>query len=236
MMKFNMSFKKVLFVSLSVFIMMIASSCALVFNDLTLDTPKNLRVVELTHDTAVIAWDKVSNAIDYEVQGTNISSGEEGFVYFPDEHKVKVENLDWDETYEVKIKARASGTVWDKYTNSDIAKITFTTKMPGVPSGELERPLNLKSVYENGLVTFSWDKVAGADFYEVSCEYYTPYNGSHRLIYERPEPVPAELNYLIDDRLPEEVSKICYRVCAHSKSNPDMKNWSKKNIIRIKNK
>ena len=231
-----MCFKKVLFFMLSIFIVVMYSSCAIVFNEVSLNTPKNLRVENLTHDSVIITWDKVSNAIDYEVECTNISSGEESFMYFPDEPKVKIENLDWDESYEVKIKARASGTIWDKYTNSETVKITFTTKMPGVPAGELERPLNLKSVYENGHVIFSWDKVAGADFYEVKCEYYNLYNGLDKLVSYRPEPVSAEFNYLIDDRLPVDVSKICYRVCARNKVNPEMKNWSKKNIIRIKNK
>ena len=229
-----LKFKKYVFVILSVFIMMMASSCAVMFGDVALDTPKNFRIVDVGCDSAIISWDRVPNAMDYEVAGKNISSGEAGFIYFPGDPIVTIENLDWDETYEVKITARASGTVWDRYTNSDSVKITFTTTMPGVPDGELERPMKLKSVYENGNVTLTWDKVEGADFYEVNCEYYTMKNGIDFLNLQRPEPVPADKNYLIDDRLPEGVSKICYRVCARSKTNPEMKNWSKKNIIRIK--
>ncbi len=226
--------KNLAFVSLSIFIMMMASSCLMIAGEIPLDTPKNLRVVSVSHDSAVIAWDKVSHSMDYEVSGENISTGEPGFIYFPDEPRIEINNLDWDETYQVTINARASGTIWDKYTRSDTAKITFKTTIPGVSAGELARPLNLKSVYEDGKVKFSWDEVSGADFYEVYCEYFTLYNGWDFHCSERHE--PATKNYLIDDRLPEGISKICYRVCARSNANPEMRNWSKKNFIRFKNK
>ena len=234
--KVNFNFKSFTLILISLFVMMMVSSCGIIYDEVALDTPKNLRVVNVTHDSAVIMWDKVPNAFDYEVFGKNISTGEECFIYFPDVTRVEVENLAWDETYEVKIKARASGTIWDKYTYSDTVKISFKTGMPGVPEGELKRPLNLQSVYEDGKVLFSWDKVDGADSYVVKCEYYLPYNNFDRHDSDRIEPVFADQNYLIDDKLPEDVSKVCYQVYARSNANPEMKNWSKKNFIRIKNK
>lgn len=232
MKKFNINFKSLVFAGLSIFTMMMASSC-IINGDVPLDTPKNLRVVNITHDSAVVLWDRVENANDYEVCVNNISTGEGGFVYFPDLPRVELHNLDWEETYEVKVTALSSDTIWDKYSSSSTATITFKTKMPGVPDGELKRPSNLQSVYENGKVKFSWDKVDGADFYEVCCTYYTSYNGFDNYASERPEPSKANENFIIDE-LPEGISKVCYQVCARSKDNSLMKNWSKKHFIKIK--
>lgn len=232
MKKFNINFKSLVFAGLSIFTMMMASSC-IINGDVPLDTPKNLRVVNITHDSAVVLWDRVENANDYEVWVNNISTGEGGFVYFPDQPRVELHNLDWDETYEVKVTALSSDTIWDKYSSSSTATTTFNTCMPGVSSGELERPRNLQAVYENGKVKFSWNKVDGADFYEVCCTYYTSYNGFDNYASERTEPSKANENFIIDE-LPESVSKVCYQVCARSKDNSLMKNWSKKHFIKIK--
>lgn len=234
MKKFNINFKSLFFAGLSIFTMMMASSC-IINGDVPLDTPKNLRVVNITHDSAVVLWGSVENANDYEVWVNNISTGEGGFVYFPDLPRVELHNLDWDETYEVKITALSSDTVWDKYSSSSTATITFKTKMPGVPDGELKRPSNLQSIYENGKVTLSWDKVIGADSYEISCEYFTSYNG-YDVSYgsEKTVVVDASQNYFVDTKITDEISKVCYKVYARDNNKPEIQNWSKKHFIKIK--
>lgn len=234
MMFYNIKLKNILFIVLSFFVMLMASSCAGNANE-PLDTPENLRVEKITEDSVIIKWDSVENTDGYEVEIKNISTGEGDWIIHPDGTSAEFNNLDWDETYQVSVKACAKGTVWDRYSDSQSATITFKTKIPVVSAGQLARPENLKAVYENGTLILSWDQVENAMFYEIHSIYYGWIKGDYLDYLEKTQWVDGSEFSLEDKYITEYTSKVLYTVCARdSELSSKSKNCSKKLYVKIK--
>ena len=199
-----------------------------------LDKPENVRVENITEDSVIIIWNSVEHARDYEVIVQKRRNGLKYF-YYPENPKIELKNLDWDESYDVEIIPHTSETVWELYKTGDSSKISFTTKMPGVPEGELKRPENVKAVFNQNekTVTVTWDKVDGAVFYEIKCEYA---DNLETVSDWKTSMLNAPKTTFID-KIESDMSdftKIIYRVCARNQKDDNVHYWSKKCEVSIK--
>lgn len=238
-MKKDKLIQKIVFTLITFFMILMVTSCGLVAQ-IPLDKPENIRVTDITEDHAIVIWNSVPNANDYEVEVIKVDGAERGGVYYPSDSHVEIDYLEWDEAYIVKITPRASGTIWDKYTFGESATASFRTKMPGVPEGEFTRPQNVKAEYNKSTKDFtvSWDKVDGAVFYEVKCEYYTISDyGVEQLLDDRIQVIAAPETSFVDtwinDKKLKEVRRAYYTVWARDAKFESEKNESKRIHVKI---
>ena len=145
-----------------------------------LDAPENLRAENVTDFTALICWDKVDHADSYLVDVDCISNKTSVIYTWTEETKFLLENLIWEETYEVKVSASTSakGAFWNKYEDGKPTTFTFSTtprKFPEVPAGEIGYVTKINAVQnQDKSFTFNWEKIEGADFYDIICEHFMP--------------------------------------------------------------
>ena len=237
--KYRKSIKRIISGGLCAFSMLMITACGMMAQ-IPLDKPENVRVTEITDNHALVSWDRVANAFDYEVRIFK-EDGTAGDVYnFPSEPRVEYKELEWDESYTVIIKPRASGTIWDKYTFGETASVTFKTDMPVEPEGQFARPKNVKAVYDSKTKTInvSWDKVEGAAFYEVKCEYFMiDPNGVERILEDITQGVEAPDTSFVDNWINvkklKDVRKVFYTVWSRDERLEGEKNKSKKAVVRI---
>ena len=209
------------------------SSCTYT-TKIPLESPANLKVTNVTESSATISWDSVPNANDYEVYVIALSQESNNLIFFPESSKVEVTNLEWDEEYEVRVKARSTDTIWDKFTDGENAKTTFKTTMPKTTDGELAYPVNVKAIIKDEVITLTWDKVEGAVYYDIEYKYYNPIMPAPF----KTKTITLEANKLsfIDQPTEEDkkqLHKITYAVRARNKDFSNKSGWSKKTVIQF---
>lgn len=141
-----------------------------------LNTPRNIKVSDITSNSAIVFWDSVKNAKSYEVMWTIKSNDSWNF----DTTKnvfVKLENLLFDEEYTVKVCANpAEGSMG--YWSSDYGEVTFRTSIDEIPAGEFSRPQNITASLNNEktAITVGWNAVQGASYYDLNFEFVESYS------------------------------------------------------------
>ena len=154
-----------------------------------LDSPKNIKVSDVTSDSALVTWSPVKHAESYEVMWT--IKGYEAWNYKTvKENGIKLEDLTFDQDYTVQVCANAP-------TFSEYNKTEFTTLMDETPDGEFARPTNIKASFnkDQSSISVTWDAVEGASYYDINFDFgesYLPVK------YRIPKTVPSsqtELTY-----------------------------------------
>ena len=141
-----------------------------------LNTPKNVKVSDITSNSAVVTWSSVKHAESYEVMWT--MKGNESWSYKTVyETGIKLEDLFFDQDYTVQVCANASGNS-AFYTSSEYNGTDFKTLLDETPEGELARPTNIKASLnkDNSTITVSWDAVEGASYYDLNFEFFEDYS------------------------------------------------------------
>ena len=192
-----------------------------------LDEIQNLRVENVSSDKAEVIWDSVKNAGSYQVKVENISSGNYVEYFYSTEPKYLIEKLEWAETYEISVNACPPDYDFIKYTEGPKSSLTFKTKTPSVPEGELARPVIYRSEVKNGTVSLNWNSIEGAAFYEI-----------HREIWDKDTPATwsgTEKTMCVNatetsftDVLPRGTIKVLYKVCARNSNFSNTPYWSEK--------
>ncbi len=197
-----------------------------------LDEIQNLRVEDVSSDSALILWDSVENATQYQIIVKNISSENFQKFFYTSETSFQAQGLEWAESYEISVNARPSDSDFFRYTEGPDTSITFKTKTPLVPAGELSRPENLKALVKNGTVTLSWGSVEAAAFYDIQREYWK--DESHFFMdgIENIKCIKAsETTYT--DVLPEGTIRVFYKVCARNSNFSNTCYWSEKLYLKF---
>ena len=192
-----------------------------------LDGIQNLRVENISSDKAVVLWDSVQNASEYQVIVKNISSGNYIHYFNTSEARYQAEGLEWAETYEITVNARPSDPDSFRYTEGPASSVTFKTLTPPVPAGEFTRPENLKAVVKNGGVTLTWDSVEGAEFYDIHKEYWRDDDSIYWDGIEETRCVEA-VKTTYTDVLDDGTVKVLYKVCARNSNFSNTCYWSEK--------
>ena len=153
-----------------------------------LDSPINIKVSDITSDSALVTWSSVKNADSYEVMWTK--KGYEVWDFASVKEKsLKLEGLNFDQDYTVQVCANPSeGSAF--YTSSDYNKSDFKTLMDQTPEGEFTRPSNITASFnkDRSAITVSWDAVEGAFYYDINFEFGESYSP---VKYRIPKVVPA---------------------------------------------
>ena len=143
-----------------------------------LAAPENLRAENVTDSSALICWDKVEHSDSYLVDVECISDKTSVLYQWTKETNFLLENLIWEESYNVTVYASTSakGAFWNKYEDSKPTTFIFKTsprKFPEVPAGEIGYVTNITAVQNpDKSFTFSWEKIEGAVFYDIICEHF----------------------------------------------------------------
>lgn len=143
----------------------------------SLDSPKNIKVSNITSDSATVTWSSVKNAQSYEVMWTR--KGNDAWNYKTvKENGIKLEGLTFDQDYTVQVCANPSeGSAFT--TSSDYSKADFKTLMDPTPEGEFARPSNITASLneDKSAIKVSWAAVEGASYYDINfvfSESYSP--------------------------------------------------------------
>ena len=203
----------------------------------SLSSPYTIIANDISSDQATIYWapvqtDKEYTSIYYEVlyyyEGSEYKYNET-----TSEPYIHLENLEWDQTYKVYIRAC---TLSSEYKPSNYTSTQFKTLDSPVPKGQLKRPANVKVEYttEKTGIKVSWTPVENAVYYDIKCSYRSYPSDSDsgpKIISEKIITVPASQNNAVDNTL-NKGDVTYYSVAAR---NADFSNtcwWSKS--IRIK--
>ena len=123
----------------------------------TIGKASNLAVSDITENSATLKWGKVQGATSYRVTLTAVASGYKKNLTSTT-NSLKLTSLSALAEYKVTVTALNSSK---NLTGSASTALTFNTAPAGVT--------NLKAtVAEDGSVSLTWSKVAGADGYKVS--------------------------------------------------------------------
>ncbi len=154
----------------------------------SLDSPKNIKVSDVTSNSALVTWSSVKNADSYEVMWTRKGNETWSFATVK-ENGIKLEDLTFDQDYTVQVCANAAeGSLL--YTSSEYNGIDFKTLMDETPEGEIARPSNVTASFnkDKSAITVSWDAVEGAFYYDINFEFSESYSPAK---YKIPKTVPA---------------------------------------------
>ena len=203
-----------------------------------LSSPWNISSGDISSDHAAIYWtpvtaDKQNTSIYYEVLYYSPGS-EYKYSTSTSEIYIYLENLDWDETYKVYVRACSLSS---EYKPSNYVSTQFKTLDSPAPAGELQRPANVKAEYTAGKtgIKVTWNPVDNAAYYDIKCSYrlYPSDSGpGPQIISERIITVPASQLYAIDNQL-NKGDVTYYSVAAR---NADFSNtcwWSKSTRIKL---
>ncbi len=141
-----------------------------------LDSPANIKVSDITSDSALVSWPSVKHAQSYEVMWA-IKGDETWNFETVNKTSIKLEGLSFDQDYTVQVCANPSeGSAI--YTYSDYKKIDFKTLMDDTPEGEFARPANFSASFneDKTAITVSWNAVEGASYYDISFDFYEAYS------------------------------------------------------------
>lgn len=147
-----------------------------------LDSPKNIKVSDVTSDSALVTWSPVKHAESYEVMWT--IKGYEAWNYKTVKgNGIKLEDLTFDQDYTVQVCANAP-------TFSEYNKTEFTTLMDETPDGEFARPTNIKASFnkDKSSISVTWDAVEGASYYDINFDFGESYSP---VKYRIPKTVPS---------------------------------------------
>lgn len=144
---------------------------------ITLDSPQNIKVSDVTSDSALVTWASVKHADSYEVMWTIRDNESWNFATVNGTY-IKLEALTFDQDYTVKVCAKAS-EYSAFYTSSDYNGKDFKTLMDEIPEGDFARPTNIQARFneDKSAITVSWDAVEGAAYYDINfifLEGYSP--------------------------------------------------------------
>lgn len=142
----------------------------------SLDSPKNIKVSDITSNSALVTWSSVKHAQSYEVMWTRKDNESWDFARVK-ENGIMLEGLTFDQDYTVQVCANASeNSVF--YTSSEYNGTDFKTLLDATPEGELARPTNIKASLnkDNSTITVSWDAVEGALYYDLNFEFFEDYS------------------------------------------------------------
>ena len=126
------------------------------------DRVTGLTIDDVTTSKAYLSWSKVSNADGYEIW---LAKENGSYQYKGSFAKTSatLSNLEEDTTYKVKVvsyKDTTSGTVY----GPDSAVKTFTTERT---ESEVDKVKNVTYEVDGNKVYIDWDRVSGADGYEI---------------------------------------------------------------------
>ena len=153
-----------------------------------LDSPKNIKVSDITSNSALVTWSSVKHAQSYEVMWTRKDNENWNFATVM-ENGIMLEGLTFDQDYTVQVCANPpDDSVF--YTISDYNKTEFTTLMDETPDGEFARPANIKASFnkDKSSITVTWDPVEGASYYDINFDFGERYSPAS---YKIPKTVPA---------------------------------------------
>ena len=203
----------------------------------SLPSPRNISYGDITSDHAAIYWTKVTaqkeyTSIYYEVLYYSPES-EYKYSITTSETYIHLEDLDWDETYKVYVRACSLSS---EYKPGNYVSTQFKTLDSPAPAGELQRPANVKAEYTAGKtgIKVTWNPVDNAAYYDIKCSYRlypSDSDSGPKIISEKIITVPASQNNAVDNTL-NKGDVTYYSVAAR---NADFSNtcwWSKS--IRIK--
>lgn len=126
------------------------------------DRVTGLTLKDVTTSKAYLSWSKVSNADGYEIW---LAKGNASYQYKGSFTKTSatISNLEENTTYKVKVisyKDTTSGTVY----GPDSAVKTFTTEKT---NSDIDKVKNVTYEVDGNKATIEWDRVSGADGYEI---------------------------------------------------------------------
>ena len=126
------------------------------------DRVTGLTLKDVTTSKAYLSWSKVSNADGYEIW---LAKENGSYQYKGSFAKTSatLSNLEEDTTYKVKVvsyKDTTSGTVY----GPDSAVKTFTTEKT---NSDIDKVKNVTYEVDGNKATIEWDRVSGADGYEI---------------------------------------------------------------------
>lgn len=154
----------------------------------SLDSPKNIKVSDITSNSALVTWSSVKNADSYEVMWTRKGNETWSFATVK-ENGIKLEDLTFDQDYTVQVCANAAeGSLL--YTSSEYNGIDFKTLMDETPDGEFARPANVTASFnkDKSSITVTWAPVEGASYYDINFDFRERYSPTS---YKIPKTVPA---------------------------------------------
>ena len=193
-----------------------------------LDTPANIKVTNITSDSAFVSWSSVRKADFYEVMWQ--IKGEVGWSYERVQTNcIQLKDL-WDsQDYIVQVCAlQKEGS--NLYTDSDYAKKAFKTLADIPPEGELARPANFKPVFnsDKSAITITWEAVQGAAYYDICFECGTGY--SPETLLKVIKTVPAsETQFVYNEALPGR--RIIIKIAARDEDFSNSCRWSKEVML-----
>lgn len=199
-----------------------------------LASPENLRVENLMDTSAVICWDKVSNADEYYIEIQCVSEQRVIESYWIESAEYKFSDLLWEETYEVSVRAISEyeETYWGKYKSSETKKITFKTLpkvFPFVPADEINYVKNISVVQnKDKTITFSWEKVDGAVFYDIICEHFEDEDSSDYFYVTLDASQAAYTDTEVGD-----VFKVRYYICGRNETFSNECRWNITKKIKV---
>ena len=214
----------ILLTALSVFF----TACGNILWGINREAPKNLKVSSITSDSAVLSWNPVNKASQYEIRWktendgnywkSDIVNAESGTNIF------KIDNLLYEREYKVQIAAMFE-TGNNQYVMSDYASTSFKTLKDIPPSGELARPGNIQASFnqDKSAITINWDAVEGAAYYDVNIQTDELYFHAPRLNVLKTAAAP-KTECIYSGYLPE--SRIVVKVAARNSDFSDSCRWS----------
>jgi len=101
-----------------------------------------------------IKWDVVDKATSYEIEASNGTEGSIGTVYTSATNSVVIDGLLPGERYYFKVRALTNG-----------GEGAWSSRISVVPA--VVTPTKVAAAVVDGVVRITWDKVGGADYYEV---------------------------------------------------------------------
>lgn len=228
-----MAFRKKIYnrfylVILLIILSVVFTACGNILWGINREAPRNLKVSSITSDSAVLSWNPVNKASQYEIRWktendgnywkSDIVNAESGTNIF------KIDNLLYEREYKVQIAAMFD-TGNNQYVMSDYASTSFKTLKDIPPSGELARPGNVKARFnqDKSAITINWDAVEGAAYYDINIKTDELYFHAPRLNVLKTAAAP-KTECIYSGYLPE--SRIVVKVAARNSDFSDSCRWS----------
>ena len=197
-----------------------------------LNAPKNVKVSNITSNSAVVSWSSVKHAASYEVMWTIKGKSEWSYDIIP-ETSILLMNLDFDQEYTVQVCANPEGADSMIYCSSEYKSINFKTPLDETPDGQFARPANITASLnqEKTEITVGWDSVEGASYYDVNFEFEEGYAAPVK--YRIAKTVPAsQTEFVYKDTMYGNAVNI--KVAARNSDFSDSCRWSKEIHLSIK--
>ena len=203
-----------------------------------LPSPWSITADDISSDQATIYWTKVTaekeyTSIYYEVLYYSPES-EYKYSTTTSETYIHLEDLDWDETYKVYVRACSLSS---EYKPGNYVSTQFKTLDSPAPAGELQRPANVKAEYTAGKtgIKVTWNPVDNAAYYDIKCSYRLYPSDSDSgpyVISEKTITVPASQHSAIDNQI-NKGDITYYSVAARDADFSNTCWWSKSTRIKL---